>query len=165
MLLAALFWAGLSLDPKKIPSPLVGKPLPDFNLPRLREPNKLVSNKDMAGKVYLLNVWASWCAACRQEHPLLMEIKANKLVPIIGHNYKDKVKDGIGFLNELGDPYEYSISDIDGRLGLDLGVYGVPETFVVNEKGIILHKHIGPLDVEDITKTILPLVTGKSAGK
>lgn len=165
LLLAVLLWVGLSLDPKKIPSPLIGKPLPDFNLSQLRNQKKLISKKDLPKEIYLLNVWASWCAACRQEHPLLMELKANKLVTIIGHNYKDKPEDGIGFLNALGDPYEYSISDRDGRLGMDLGVYGVPETFVVNEKGIIIYKHIGPLNADDISKTILPLVINKNNQK
>ncbi|KPK12719.1 MAG: thiol:disulfide interchange protein [Acidithiobacillales bacterium SG8_45] len=151
-------WKGLSLDPKHIPSPLIGKALPDFTLARVHQPTKKVSPKDLYGRVYLLNVWASWCVACRQEHPLLMEIGRSKLVPLIGLNYKDKNDDALGFLAGMGDPYEISLSDTNGRVGIDLGVYGVPETFVIDKQGIIRYKHIGPIDEDALQNKIMPVV-------
>lgn len=157
-LIGALLWKGLSLDPKHIPSPLIGKALPDFTLARVHQPTKKVSPKDLYGRVYLLNVWASWCVACRQEHPLLMEIGRSKLVPLIGLNYKDKNDDALGFLAGMGDPYEISLSDTNGRVGIDLGVYGVPETFVIDKQGIIRYKHIGPIDEDALQNKIMPVV-------
>ena len=136
---------GLNLDPRKIPSPLIGKPLPAFSLPTVADPARQVSRDELKGRAYLLNVWASWCVACRQEHPLLVELARNKLVTIIGLNYKDKREDALGWLASLGDPYEFSLADTDGRLGIDLGVYGVPETFVVGREGTILYKMVGPV--------------------
>jgi cytochrome c biogenesis protein CcmG/thiol:disulfide interchange protein DsbE len=157
-LIGGLLWKGLSLDPKRIPSPLIGKALPDFSLARVTKPKKVVSPKDLYGRVYLLNVWASWCVACRQEHPLLMEMQRSKLVTIIGLNYKDKQKDARGFLSELGNPYEMSLADVSGRVGIDLGVYGVPETFVIDKQGIIRHKHIGPINEKALIEEIMPVV-------
>lgn len=157
-LIGVLFWKGLSLDPRKIPSPLIGKSLPQFSLPRVHQPDKSISPRDLYGQVYLLNVWASWCVACRQEHPLLMDMQRTRLVPIIGLNYKDGNDDARGFLANMGDPYDMSLSDTNGRVGIDLGVYGVPETFVIDKQGIIRYKHIGPVTVEILKDKIMPVV-------
>jgi cytochrome c biogenesis protein CcmG, thiol:disulfide interchange protein DsbE len=127
--LVALLAVGLRLNPREVPSPLVGKPAPVFSLPQLYEPEKSFSNRDMAGRVWLLNVWASWCVACREEHPVLLDLARSKTLPIYGLNYKDERQDGIPWLKKMGDPYVLSIYDLDGRLGIDYGVYGVPETF------------------------------------
>ena len=135
--LGLLLAYGLNLDPRKIPSPLIGKSLPAFSLTTIADPARKVGRDDLLGRAYLLNVWASWCVACRQEHPFLNELARNKIVPIIGLNYKDKREDALGWLGSLGNPYELSLADIDGRLGIDLGVYGVPETFVIDKQGVI----------------------------
>lgn len=158
IVIGILLWKGLSLDPRRIPSPLIGKALPDFSLARVHQPEKSVSPKDLYGRVYLLNVWASWCVACREEHPLLMEIHRTGLVPLVGLNYKDKNQDALAILERMGDPYELSLSDGNGRVGIDLGVYGVPETFVIDKQGIIRHKHIGPITEESLINEIMPIV-------
>lgn len=158
LILGFFLWRGLSLDPRKIPSPLVNKPIPAFSLPSVHTPEKTMGTKDLLGRPYLLNIWASWCVACRQEHPLLMEMSRKGTVRLIGLNYKDKRADAIGFLQNMGDPYETSLGDLDGRIGIELGVYGVPETFIVDSKGIIKYKHIGPIDFEDLKNKILPLM-------
>jgi cytochrome c biogenesis protein CcmG/thiol:disulfide interchange protein DsbE len=156
--LGVLLWLGLSLDPKRIPSPLIGKPLPAFTLTSLHEPKKTVTPDSLRGRVYLLNVWASWCAACRQEHPLLIELARQKAVPIVGLNYKDKRDDALGWLKSLGNPYEMSLIDADGRVGIDLGVYGVPETFLIDKQGLIRYKHIGPITEDDWSNKLLLLI-------
>jgi cytochrome c biogenesis protein CcmG, thiol:disulfide interchange protein DsbE len=156
--LGVLLWVGLSLNPRKIPSPLVGKPLPAFSLPALHEPKRVVTAESLRGRVYLLNVWASWCVACRQEHPVLKAIAKQKAVPLIGLNYKDKREDALAWLKEFENPYELSVVDADGRLGIELGVYGVPETFVIDKAGVIRYKYIGPVTDEAWTKTLLPLI-------
>jgi len=156
--LGLLLAYGLNLDPRKIPSPLIGKQLPAFSLATVADPARKVGRDDLLGRVYLLNVWASWCVACRQEHPFLNELARNKTVSIIGLNYKDKRDDALGWLGSLGNPYELSLSDTDGRLGIDLGVYGVPETFVIDKQGVIRYKQIGPLTPEDWEQKLLPLV-------
>lgn len=146
------------LDPKEIQSPLIGKPLAAFRLADVADPQQSVSSDDLKGRVYLLNVWASWCVACRQEHPLLMEMSRQKIVPLIGLNYKDERANALEFLSGVGNPYELSLSDLNGRVGIDLGVYGVPETFVIDKQGIIRHKHIGPISPKDLQETLLPLI-------
>lgn len=156
--IGVLLKVGLSLDPRHIPSPLIGKPLTDYSLPTVADENKLFGKKDMLGQVYLLNVWASWCVACRQEHPLLMDIRQQNLFPIIGVDNKDKRADALVFLGQLGNPYQVSVADRDGRLSIDLGVYGVPESFVIDRKGMIRYKHIGPISVQSLNETILPLM-------
>lgn len=156
--LGLLLAYGLKLDPRKIPSPLIGKSLPAFSLPTVAEPARRVSRDELKGRVYLLNVWASWCVACRQEHPLLNELTRNQAVPIIGLNYKDKREDALGWLGQLGNPYEVSLSDTDGRLGIDLGVYGVPETFVIDKQGVIRYKHIGPITPEAWQQKLAPKI-------
>ena len=156
--LGLLLAYGLNLDPRRIPSPLIGKPLPAFSLTTVADPARKVSRDDLHGRVYLLSVWASWCVACRQEHPLLNELTSRKAVTIIGLNYKDKREDALRWLGALGNPYELSLSDQDGRLGIDLGVYGVPETFVIDKQGVIRYKQIGPMTPEVWEQKLAPLI-------
>jgi cytochrome c biogenesis protein CcmG/thiol:disulfide interchange protein DsbE len=158
VLLGLLLAYGLKLDPRKIPSPLVGKPLPAFALQTVADPKRVVSSEELRGRVYLLNVWASWCVACREEHPLLNELARAKAVTLIGLNYKDQRPAALGWLNQLGNPYELSLADADGRLGIELGVYGVPETFVIDKQGVIRYKQIGPITPEVWDKTLAPLL-------
>jgi cytochrome c biogenesis protein CcmG/thiol:disulfide interchange protein DsbE len=162
-LLGLLLAYGLKLDPRKIPSPLVDKPLPAFSLPTLENPKKSLTNADLKGKVVLVNVWASWCVACKQEHPVLMALSRDKQVPIIGLNYKDRREDATQMLKVEGNPYDVSIVDADGRVGIDWGVYGVPETFVVDKQGVIRYKQIGPISPEVWEQTLLPLIRKLSA--
>ena len=156
--LGLLLAYGLNLDPHRIPSPLIGKPLPAFSLTTIADPARKVSRDDLRGRVYLLSVWASWCVACREEHPLLNELTSRKAVTIIGLNYKDKREDALRWLGALGNPYELSLSDEDGRLGIDLGVYGVPETFVIDKQGVIRYKQIGPMTPEVWEQKLAPLI-------
>lgn len=149
---------GLSLNPREIPSPLINKPAPAFSLPALDAPEQKIAAQDLRGKVWILNVWASWCVACRIEHPLLVEFSKAGMVPIYGLNYKDKRDDAIRWLVNFGNPYTRSLSDIDGLVGIDFGVYGVPETFVIDKQGVIRMKHIGPLTPEVLRDDIIPLV-------
>lgn len=149
---------GLSLNPREIPSPLIGRPVPNFNLPPVQGRTLGLSTADLKGEVSLVNVFASWCVACRDEHPLLMQLKAQGAVPIHGLNYKDKPNDAAEWLAALGDPYTRTGADIDGRVGIDWGVYGVPETFVIDPNGRIVHKHIGPIMPADWNNTLLPIV-------
>ncbi len=158
VLLVALMAAGLTLRPTEVPSPLVGKPAPAFSLPLLGAPERSLSAHDMLGKVWLLNVWASWCTACRLEHPAVLDASKSGAVPIYGLNYKDKPADALRWLDRLGNPYVASLSDADGLVGIDFGVYGVPETFVIDKQGVIRHKVIGPLTPETLRDTVMPLV-------
>ena len=148
---------GLTRDPREVPSPLIGKAAPAFTAPRLQAPEQTFSGKDMLGKVWLLNVWASWCVACREEHPVLMAFAKTKTLPVVGLDYKDKPADGLKWLARFGDPYDLSITDQDGRIGINFGVYGVPETFLIDKQGVIRHKHIGAITEEALKNTILPL--------
>ncbi len=156
--LALFLAAGLKLDPKEVPSPLIGKPAPAFKLARLDDPAATISRDDLLGKVWMLNVWASWCVACREEHPALVAFARRKLVPIYGLNYKDDREAALTWLARLGNPYAASIADTDGRVGIDFGVYGVPETFVIDRQGVVRFKHIGPLTPELIRERIEPLL-------
>lgn len=149
---------GLFLDPREVPSPLIDKPAPAFELNQLHNPQYRFASRDMLGQVWLLNVWASWCVSCRSEHPVLVQLSRQNIVPLYGLNYKDKPSDAIAWLNDLGDPYRLSTTDTDGRVGMDYGVYGVPETYVIDKQGIIRYKQIGPVTVEALKNTILPLV-------
>ena len=158
LVLLAFLFVGLFRDPREVPSPLVDKPAPSFSLAKLHQPGERLSNADMRGQVWLLNVWASWCVSCRVEHPLLVALAKADVVPVIGLAYKDKPEDGLAWLASNGDPYRMSIVDRDGRVGIDFGVYGVPETFVIDKSGIIRYKQIGPLTADALDKTILPLV-------
>jgi len=176
--LVALLAVGLNLNPRDVPSPLVGKPAPAFTLAQLAEPEKTLSPKDMQGKVWLFNVWASWCVSCRQEHPILVEFSKKVDVPVIGLNYKEVRGDG-GFdmgkmpveeekklawqranqwLSQHGNPYKLTVMDLDGRVGIDYGVYGVPETYVIDKAGLIRMKHTGPITPEVLSKKIMPLL-------
>jgi cytochrome c biogenesis protein CcmG/thiol:disulfide interchange protein DsbE len=156
--LVALLFRGLSLDPKLVPSPLVGKPMPAFSLSRLDDPNVTISNVDLMGKVSVLNIWATWCGSCRAEHNVLLQLANTGAVAIYGLNYKDNRADAQRWLRQLGDPYIANAFDEDGRVGIDWGVYGAPETFVIDAQGIIRHKHIGPLTTEILQTELLPLI-------
>lgn len=156
--LVAFLAVGLSLNPREIPSPLIDKPAPAFSLPSLDVPEQKISAQDLRGKVWILNVWASWCVACRVEHPLLVEFSKTRAVPIYGLNYKDKRDDAMRWLERFGNPYTRSLSDTEGLVGIDFGVYGVPETFVIDKTGVIRMKHIGPVTPEVLRDDILPLV-------
>jgi cytochrome c biogenesis protein CcmG/thiol:disulfide interchange protein DsbE len=158
VVLCGFLFVGLWRDPREVPSPLIGKPAPTFTLAQLHQPAKALGTADMKGQVWLLNVWASWCVSCREEHPLLVELAKAKVVPIVGLNYKDEPAAGMGWLRQYGDPYNVSVVDRDGRVGIDWGVYGVPETFVVDKQGTIRYKQIGPVTAEALEKKILPLV-------
>ena len=158
LVLAGFLAVGLNRDPHEIPSPLVDKPAPAFNLPRLDDPVQMIATQDLRGQVWLLNVWASWCVACRQEHPLLVELARTGAIKVYGLNYKDKREDALGLLRKSGDPYVKSVSDTEGLVGIDYGVYGVPETFVIDKQGVIRYKQIGPITAEALRDTLLPLV-------
>lgn len=148
---------GLGHDPREVPSPLINRPAPAFRLTQLHDPAKTFSAEEMRGKVWLLNVWASWCASCRDEHPLLVELSKTGTLPIYGLNYKDRREDGIAWLSELGNPYVLSAQDTDGRVGIDYGVYGVPETYLIDKNGVIRFKQVGPVTTEVMQKKILLL--------
>jgi cytochrome c biogenesis protein CcmG/thiol:disulfide interchange protein DsbE len=158
IVLAGFLFAGLRLNPREVPSPFIGKPAPSFQLTQLARPEQTFSPKQMQGEVWLLNVWASWCVACRIEHPLLVDLAKKNVIPIVGLNYKDKRDAALGWLGQFGDPYELSVADTDGRVGIDYGVYGVPETFVIDKAGVIRFKQIGPITEEAWRDKILPLV-------
>ena len=155
--LLVLLALGLRRDPDTLPSPLINKPAPAFQLPQLHEPAKSFSPQEMIGKVWLLNVWASWCVSCREEHPLLLELARSRAVLVYGFNYKDQRNDAIAWLDELGDPYLLSAADLDGRVGIDYGVYGAPETYLIDREGVIRFKHVGPLTPEVLQNKLLPL--------
>jgi cytochrome c biogenesis protein CcmG, thiol:disulfide interchange protein DsbE len=156
--LAAFLAVGLTRDPREIPSPFIGKAAPAFRLEQLADASAAFTPEEMKGKVWLLNVWASWCVACRVEHPLLVEMSRKKVVPIVGLNYKDKRDEGLQWLRRHGDPYSLSAYDVEGKVGIDYGVYGVPETFVIDKQGVIRYKQIGPITPEALEKKIMPLV-------
>lgn len=151
-MLAITLFQGLSLDPTEMPSALIDRPLPAFKLPRLGQPGSL-SEQDVEGQVSLLNVWATWCVACRVEHPYLQQL-SDQGVRLIGLNYKDNDADAERWLEELGNPYQFNIADNEGTLGLDLGVYGAPETYLVDGAGVIRYRHVGVVD-ERVWKTVL----------
>jgi len=154
-----LSWA-LKRDPQTIPSALIGRPVPQFALPPVKGRTLGLLTADLTGEVSLVNVFASWCVECRAEHPLLLQIKAGATVPIHGLNYKDAPDDAARWLNTFGDPYTRTGADLKGRVGIDWGVYGVPETFVIAKDGRIAHKQIGPISAESWEGTMLPLIRG-----
>ena len=176
--LVVLLAVGLNLNPRDVPSPLVGKPAPLFSLARLDAPEQVFSPKDMLGKVWLLNVWSTWCVSCRQEHPVLVEMAKSTMVTLVGLNYKEVRGDGEldadkiapeaelklalqrtkAWLSKYGNPYKLSVLDLDGRVGIDYGVYGVPETYLIDKAGVIRMKHTGPISPDVFSGKILPLV-------
>jgi cytochrome c biogenesis protein CcmG/thiol:disulfide interchange protein DsbE len=158
LVLAVFLGVGLTRDPRKLPSTFIDKPAPQFTLKQVSAPEKTFSPQDMKGQVWMLNVWASWCTACRVEHPLLVEIGRSGIVPLVGLDYKDKPEDALKFLQQQGNPYALSALDLDGRVGIDFGVYGVPETFIIDKQGVIRHKQVGPITPEALEKEILPLI-------
>ena len=158
LVLVVFLAIGLTRDPREVPSPLINKAAPTFRLPQLKAPDKTFSAEDMRGKVWVLNVWASWCVSCRDEHPLLFEYARSSGVPIYGLNWRDKPEDALAWLGELGDPYVLSAADLDGRVAIDYGVYGAPETYLIDQQGIIRYKHIGPITPDAWRDKFMPLV-------
>lgn len=156
--LVGLLAAGLTLNPREVPSPLIGKPAPAFELPLLHAPDKSFSQKDMLGKVWVLNVWASWCPPCLVEHPVVTALAKSAIAPVVGLNYKDRREDALPWLKRNGDPFQFSVADADGRIAMDYGVYGVPETYVIDRRGVIRYKHIGPLTPEVVRDKVAPLL-------
>lgn len=157
-LLLVFLLIGLRLNPREVPSPLIDKPAPAFKLPTLREPDRRIGRDDLLGQPYVLNVFASWCVPCQVEHPFVTDIAKTKLAPVYALNYKDKREDATAWLARFGDPFTAVLVDVDGRTGIDFGVYGVPETFVIDRKGVIRFKHIGPLLPDTARKQIVPLL-------
>ena len=155
--LVAFLLIGLRRDPHEVPSPLINKPAPAFQLPQLQEPTKTFTAQEMRGKVWLLNVWATWCVACREEHPLLVAYSKTGKVPIYGLDYKDDRAAALRLLSEEGNPYVLSVSDTDGRVAIDYGVYGAPESYLIDRNGVIRFKQIGPITEDVWQKQILPL--------
>ena len=158
LVLAVFLAVGLGLNPREVPSPLIDKAAPAFRLPQLQDPAQTLGTDDLKGRVWILNVWASWCVACLDEHPILVEFSRQNVLPIYGLNYKDKREDALAWLGKHGNPYTLSIQDPDGRVGIDYGVYGVPETYVIDGKGVIRYKRIGPVTKQILQEKILPLV-------
>jgi cytochrome c biogenesis protein CcmG/thiol:disulfide interchange protein DsbE len=156
--LVALLGVGLTLNPREVPSPLIGKPAPAFKLPLLQAPDRTFSPQDMLGKAWVLNVWASWCPPCLVEHPVVTALAQSGIAPVVGLNYKDRREDALPWLKRHGDPYRLSAFDADGRIGIDYGVYGVPETYVIDRRGQIRYKHIGPLTPEIARDKLTPLL-------
>jgi cytochrome c biogenesis protein CcmG/thiol:disulfide interchange protein DsbE len=176
IILAVFLALGLNLHPSEIPSPLLNKQAPEFSAPKLQTsakdggsvaigtepmqaPEQKLTPADLKGKVWLFNVWASWCVSCRSEHPILNQLAKTKAAIIVGLNYKDEPEDAKQWLAQLGNPYDVSIMDQDGRIGIDYGVYGVPETFVIDKQGLIRYKHTGPVTSNDVQQVFLPLIT------
>ena len=158
VLLVIFLAVGLNRDPQEIPSPLINKPAPAFEIPQLSETNQTFSPASMKGQVWILNVWASWCVACREEHPVLVELARSKVAPVIGLDYKDKREDALAMLAKQGNPYLLSAFDANGRVGIDYGVYGVPETYVIDKAGTIRFKHVGPITMNILNQKIYPLI-------
>ena len=158
IIMAVFLALGLNLKPSEIPSPFINKPAPSFSAPKLDAPEQKLSPADLKGQVWLFNVWASWCVSCRAEHPILNQLAKQNAVVIVGLNYKDEPTDAKNWLETLGNPYDVSIMDQEGRIGIDYGVYGVPETFVIDKKGLIRYKHTGPVSDDDVQKIFLPLI-------
>lgn len=164
VVLVVFLLIGLRRDPREVPSPLINKAAPAFQLPQLQDPTKTFSAQDMRGKVWLVNFWGTWCIACREEHPWLVEYAKSNAVPIVGVDYKystdasDERAAGVRWLAELGNPYSMTVYDADGRTSIDFGVYGAPETFLIDKQGVIRFKQIGPLTPEVWQNKVLPLV-------
>lgn len=158
VVLVGFLAVGLRLNPREVPSPFIGKPAPAFSLSQLEAAEQQFSPQDMRGQVWLLNVWASWCVSCRQEHPVLLDLARHNVIPIVGLDYKDDREPAKAWLAEHGNPYRLSVWDRDGKAGIDYGVYGVPETFVIDKAGIVRMKHVGPITPSVLSEKIIPLV-------
>lgn len=158
MAMGGFLFRGLVLDPSHIPSPLIDKEAPQFKLAQLDNNDVIFNSADMRGQVWILNIWASWCAACIDEHPLFVELAQRQLLPIVGLNYKDTQDAAAAWLQRYGNPYSIVAKDESGKVGIDWGVYGVPETFVIDKSGIIRYKHVGPVDRKTIEEVIVPTV-------
>lgn len=165
LVLVGMFAVGLNKDPSRIPSPLLGNPAPEYSLPSLQDANQLAGSADFAGKIALVNIWATWCPGCRQEHAFLMELAAENTVPIYGLNWRDSRPEALAWLDTLGDPYQSSAFDADGRVGIDWGAYGAPETFLIDRKGMVVHKHIAPLTREIWERDFVPKIQQLEAGQ
>ena len=157
LLIAFLLFRGLALNPREVPSPLIGKPVPAFTVPVLTDPGRTLSSEALRGKVYLLNVWGSWCVSCRDEHPVLVDFAKRGAIPLYGLNWKDERQDALAWLARFGDPYVVSGVDRDGKVAIDFGVYGAPETYLIDRTGIIRFKQTGPLTPQILEEKILPL--------
>ncbi len=160
LVLLGFLMVGLKLDPHEVPSPLINKPAPLFEQKLMTDANQTFSVEKMRGQVWLLNVWASWCTACRQEHPLLMRMSQEIGIPLVGLDYKDTDAEGMDVLTKFGNPYTSLVADVEGRVGIDYGVYGVPETYLIDKAGIIRYKQIGPITEEVLYTTLIPLIKG-----
>ena len=158
LLLVVVFSFGLRNDPRELPSPFLGEQAPVFEVPSLKQPDTLVGSSNYAGEMALVNVWATWCVGCRQEHDFLMQLAASGTIPIYGINWRDRRTEALSWLQQLGDPYVFSAYDEDGRVGIDWGVYGAPETFLISPEGVVLHKHLGPLNQAIWDEDFVPLI-------
>jgi cytochrome c biogenesis protein CcmG/thiol:disulfide interchange protein DsbE len=161
LIVAGFLYRGLSLNPRYIPSPMVGQPAPEFSLPSLRDPSTEIGTADMRGQLSLLNVWGTWCVECRYEHAFLLELSRTSGIPIYGFNLKDDRESALEWLATLGDPYVESAADVEGYVAVDWGIYGAPETFLIDRDGTILHKHISPLTPDTWARDFLPIVREK----
>jgi cytochrome c biogenesis protein CcmG, thiol:disulfide interchange protein DsbE len=165
VVLGAFLYVGLQRDPSYVPSPLIGKQAPEFSLPSLQDPTYPVSSTDLKGRTWVFNVWGTWCGGCRQEHGVLMAIAKQNAVPLIGLDWKDDNAAAQQWLRELGNPYAAVASDAEGRVAIDWGVYGAPETFLIGPDGTVLYKHIAPMTMEVWAKEFLPRIEAAKAGK
>jgi cytochrome c biogenesis protein CcmG, thiol:disulfide interchange protein DsbE len=165
LVLGAFLYVGLQRDPSYVPSPLIGKQAPEFSLPSLQDAAYPVSSKDLKGRTWVFNVWGTWCGGCRQEHPVLVEIAKQSAVPLIGLDWKDDSAEAQQWLRELGNPYAAVASDAEGRVAIDWGVYGAPETFLIGPDGKVIYKHIAPMTMEVWNREFLPRIAAASAGK
>ena len=163
VILVAVFVVGLTMDPSRIPSPLLEHPAPEFSLPSLQDPDVMVGSADYAQQMVLVNIWATWCPGCRQEHGFLLELAQEGAIPIFGLNWRDNRDEALQWLRVLGNPYFASAFDVDGRVGIDWGAYGAPETFLVNREGIVIHKHIAPLTRAIWERDFVPLINAEEA--
>ena len=163
-IMIGVFVIGLGKDPRRIPSPLIDNPAPQYELPRVKDPASTIGSADYAGQLVLVNIWATWCVGCRQEHQYLNELAARNIIPIYGINWRDQRDEAIAWLENLGDPYVASAYDVDGRVGIDWGVYGAPETFLVSPDGDVIHKYIGPMHEDAWQNEFLPLIAEFNGG-
>jgi cytochrome c biogenesis protein CcmG/thiol:disulfide interchange protein DsbE len=160
IVLIGFFIVGLHRDPSLVPSPLIGKPAPAYSLTKVEDPQLKVASTDLLGKKHLVNVWATWCGGCRQEHEFLLQVAQQNVIPIVGIDWKDDMSSAQQWLTQLGNPYAATGFDGDGRVAIDFGVYGAPETFLVDERGVIIYKHIGILTADAWQNKLLPLIKG-----